>query len=109
MFAMKFCDGLLNFIFAGQTLNHTTMKKLTYLFVSAIFMMASCQNQMHSGNAEMEAKNKEAVQKVFDAFSSGNSDSLANYVAENMIDHNPDPMVKSTGLQELKDVIAMYH
>ena len=54
------------------------------------------------------AKNKASMTKVMDAFNSGNMDGLENYVAADMIEHQQDPMIKTTGLQGLKDAISMY-
>ncbi|MBI1770547.1 MAG: ester cyclase [Bacteroidetes bacterium] len=59
--------------------------------------------------AAMTEKNKIAMQKVVDAFNSGNADGLENYVSENMIDHQEDPNIKSKGLAGLKEAVALYH
>lgn len=91
------------------------MKKLINLVLAAsLCIMYSCGNKE---NKSMEADksssstetNKAIYMKVMDAFQTGNIDSLANYVTENTVDHNQDPMIKSTGLQALKDAIAMVH
>jgi steroid delta-isomerase-like uncharacterized protein len=58
--------------------------------------------------ASMIEKNKMNVQKVIDAFNTGNTDSLGNYVSENMIEHQVDPNIKSTGLAGLKEAVALY-
>ena len=83
------------------------MKTLT-LLAGAAFMLASCGGPAADPKAEMMAKNKEAVQKINDMFMSGTSDGIENYVAENMVEHTPDPMIKSTGIQYLKDAIRTY-
>jgi predicted ester cyclase len=53
-------------------------------------------------------KNRMSVQKVVDAFNTGNTDSLGNYVSENMIEHQVDPNIKSKGLAGLKEAVALY-
>lgn len=53
---------------------------------------------------------KKAYQEVIKAFETGITDSLGKYIAENVVDHG-GPIVAgitSTGLQRLKDMIAMY-
>ena len=79
------------------------------LLLSAFIIgsIMSCSSPASKEN-DASAKNKEAMLKVQEAFSSGNAEGLENYVAENMIEHSPDPMIKTTGLQGLKDAIKMY-
>jgi predicted ester cyclase len=86
------------------------MKKTLALFASALVLIfASCSNMKHEEHNDSLEKNKEAVKKVYEAFESGNTDSLGNYIAENADDHSLPPEVKSTGLQAVKEVIAMHH
>lgn len=85
------------------------MKKLTYLLAGALLVIvASCSAPQADKTNDAQAKNKEAMLKVMDMFSTGNIEGMENYVADNMVDHSPDPRVKSTGIQSLKDAIAMY-
>jgi len=52
---------------------------------------------------------KAAYREVVKAFETGVTDSLDKYVAENSINHGQTPPgITSTGLQQLKDIIAMY-
>ncbi|MEO8588579.1 MAG: ester cyclase [Flavobacteriales bacterium] len=52
---------------------------------------------------------EEGFRAVMGMFDSGNAEGLENYVAENMMDHTPMPGMTSTGMQGLKDMIAMHH
>ncbi len=53
---------------------------------------------------------KAAYKEVVNAFETGVTDSLGKYIAENTVHHGePIPGITSTGLQHLKDIIAMYH
>lgn len=74
-------------------------------------MMADHKAMMAADSATkaMTDANKEAVKKVFTMFETGNMDGLDAIVAENMVDHSPDPMITSTGRQALKDMITMHH
>jgi predicted ester cyclase len=83
------------------------MKKLT-LLAGAALLLASCGGPAADPKAEVTAKNKEAMQKINEMFMSGNTDGIENYVADNVVEHNPDPMIKSTGIQYLKDAIKTY-
>jgi len=76
----------------------------------AAFCFASCgqMNKTNDNTAVME-KNKATMKKVFEMFESGNPEGIENYVSENQVDHTPDPNIKSTGIQAMKDAIAMYH
>ena len=87
-----------------------SQKTLSILVVVLLFCITSCSNMntKPDNNTAME-KNKETMKKVFDAFESGNTDSIENWVAENFNDHSPDPNVKSTGIPGLKETIKMYH
>ena len=83
--------------------------KITQLLsVLLIGGMMSCGSPAAKENNDAIAKNKAAMLKVQEAFSTGNLEGLENYVAENMIEHSPDPMIKTTGLQGLKDAITTY-
>ena len=53
---------------------------------------------------------KTAYRGMVKAFESGDTGNLGDFVAENSIDHgDPVPGITSTGLQRIKDMIAMYH
>jgi steroid delta-isomerase-like uncharacterized protein len=86
------------------------MKKILSLSCAALMLFfASCskkENESASNNSAVE-KNKMALEKVYEAFNSGNTDSLGNYVAENCVEHTPMPGTNPQGLQGLKDMIAM--
>ena len=74
-----------------------------------ILVLTGCQQApKQDPNAAAEEKNKIAMQKVSDAFNTGNIEGLENYVSENVVEHSPDPAIKTTGLQGLKDMITSY-
>ena len=86
------------------------MKKFLSLSLPLLFLsilLISCQQQ--NMTKDNSAVNKAAMMKVYEAFSTGNTDSLGNYVAENAIDHAMDTMItKKQGLAGIKDIIAAY-
>ncbi|MFZ1688386.1 MAG: ester cyclase [Flavobacteriales bacterium] len=64
--------------------------------------------------ADSTAKANETVcmdcfKKVYAMFETGNSDGIETCVADNMVEHTPAPGLTTTGIQGLKDVIAMNH
>jgi len=76
------------------------------LFLFSIFFV-SCQQQ--NKTEDNSAINKAAMMKIFEAFNTGNTDSLGNYVDQDVIDHAMDTMVtKKQGLEGLKDVVMVY-
>jgi len=76
------------------------------LFLLSILLI-SCQQQ--NMTADNSAANKATMLKIFEAFNTGNTDSLGNYVAEDAIDHALDTMItKKQGLAALKELIAAY-
>lgn len=74
-------------------------------------MMADCKQMMAADSTAKATMNtnKEAVKKVFAMFESGKTDGIETCVADNMVEHSPTPGITSTGLQGLKDAIAMNH
>lgn len=55
------------------------------------------------------AKQKEIVQKLYTIFETGNTSDLKNYVDNNVKEHTPDPSMKGTGIEMMKEQIEMYH
>jgi steroid delta-isomerase-like uncharacterized protein len=54
------------------------------------------------------ARNKAAMMKIYEAFETGNTDALGNYVAEDAMDHAMDTMItKKQGLAGLKEMIMV--
>ena len=85
-------------------------KNLALLAGVAILAFSACSDMKkhddHKGSLE---NNKEAMKKGFEAFETGNTDSLGKYIAEDAKDHSLPPEIKTTGLQAVKDIIAMHH
>jgi predicted ester cyclase len=71
----------------------------------------STEESTGQANATSQSEQmKAAYAGIVQAFESGNTDKLGDYVSENSIDHSdPPPGITSTGVQRLKDLIAMYH
>ena len=85
------------------------IQKITQLFIACVIAgSVSCSMPANKEQNDATEKNKAAMTKVMEVFNSGNMEGMENYVAENMIEHQPDPMIKTTGLQGLKDAITMY-
>lgn len=55
------------------------------------------------------AKQKEIIMKIYEAFEAGNTTSLENYVTADYKEQRPDPAIKTTGIQSLKDSIRLYN
>jgi predicted ester cyclase len=88
-----------------------TTKLFYVLLVSGIVCLYSCTpktDMAHDGRHAMEEKNKAAMMKVQDAFATG-STNIDEYVAENMVEHTPDPNIKTQGREGLKEMITMVH
>lgn len=64
--------------------------------------------EKQNGSAKL-AKQKEVMKKVYEAFETGKTSDLENYVSSTLEEHIPDPTMKSKGIQLLKDQIELYH
>ncbi len=64
--------------------------------------------EKQNGSAKL-AKQKEIIKKLYAAFETGNTSDLKNLVTNDIKEHMPDPTLKSTGIQMLKDQIELYH
>ena len=85
-------------------------KLFKLLAIVMLFIISSCNNTSNKPENNLAIENnKETMKKVFNAFDTGNTDSLDHWISENFIDHSPDPNIKTTGIQGLKDMIKMYH
>lgn len=80
----------------------------TICMAAACFLLlSSCQKA--DPQAEMRAKNKAAMQAINDAFTSGDVSVLDKYIAPDVIEHSPDPMMKGTGLEAVKGMLKNLH
>ena len=80
---------------------------LFVLFIVLAVLFYSCQQQTNMNNES--AKNEAAMMKIWDAFNTGNTDSLGNYIADDAVDHAMDTaMAKSKGPEGLKEMIDAY-
>jgi steroid delta-isomerase-like uncharacterized protein len=54
--------------------------------------------------------NTDTVKKLYEAFTTGNLDTLDQFVAADVIENSPDPTVQSSnkGIEYLKDIIRTY-
>ena len=64
--------------------------------------------EKQNGTAKLN-KHREVIEKIYNAFETGNTSGLENYVTNNFKERNPPPSLKSTGIQSLKDQINLYH
>lgn len=53
-------------------------------------------------------KNKTTLKNIYKVFETGNFNELDNYIAENIVEHTPDPLVQGTGLNYVKDLFKAY-
>ena len=72
-------------------------------------MTAEHKAQMTADSAKQASidQMKQATQRILDMWFSGNTDGMEEIIAENFMSHNPIPGVTSTGIQQLKDMIAI--
>ena len=76
------------------------------LLLLSIFLVSCQQQNMTTDNS---SANKATMMKIYEAFSTGNTDSLGNCLAEDAIDHAMDTMItKKQGAEGLKEMIAAY-
>jgi predicted ester cyclase len=76
------------------------------LFISVSFLVYS--QGMDQGSKD--AKYKSIYNTVLNALTSGNLDGLDKYVADDMVEHDPSPvMSEKTGFERIKDDFAAYH
>ena len=97
-------------ILLSHSLSPTTehMRKLLSLSFMGYLLLASCGGPMPDPNMDKEASNKKAFEKIMSAWDSGDSAIFDSLIADNFVEHNPDPMIKSTGRQHWKDMMKMY-
>lgn len=101
-------------------------KNLLSILAGALLLLAGCgapADPQHDATlaehtamlkADSTAKANETVcmdcfKKVFAMFETGNTEGIETCIAENMVEHTPPPGMTTTGLQGLKDMIAMNH
>lgn len=101
---------------------HTLLNSLP---LAGILLFAACESAEHERaehndpmaamHAEMmmadsAAKAQEAmVNTINDLFNGTSTDGLDQYMTDDFVDHQMDPSIKTTGIQSVKDLLAMYH
>ena len=76
--------------------------------VACTFFLISCSNQAdQTAKANLEM-NKATMNKIYEAFSTGNTADLSNYVESNFVEQEQNPNIKETGIEGLKKTIEMY-
>lgn len=87
------------------------MKNKSLLMIAGLFglsVLFSCTNPAREAANPVADANKAAMEKIYNAFNTGNVDELNGIVDENVVEHSPDPNIKTTGLAGLKEMITMY-
>src|SRR5262249_32186742 len=70
---------------------------------------AAVRNRKNLGRRAMSDQNKEIARTVYDAFNSGNLDSLDDVIGSDAIDHDPqNPFGGTHGPEGAKQAISMY-
>ncbi len=93
--------------------------------LAALLLLGACS--VNNGNPDPKAAEHAAMMKadssmkaqvaaqeattkaVIDLFNTASTDGVENLLADNFMDHQQDPAVKATGLQGVKEMMAMYH
>ena len=79
--------------------------------MAAIALLASCgggPTPEQKALADKEATNKAAFEKIMNAWNTGDKAAMGEVLADNFMTHNPDPMIPSTGKQQMLDQMEMY-
>ena len=78
-------------------------------FLALTILYVACSQPVNTGSRLACEKNKSVVAKVMNAFQTGDTVLLKQHVADNYIEHSPDPQIKSRGLQGLLETSRLYH
>ena len=78
--------------------------KLFSLAILLIFV--SCKS---GSDHELMTGNKNVISAVYKIFETGDASKLEEYVHEELLEHTPDPMIVSTGIEGLKEFIRINH
>lgn len=97
---------------------------LRYAPFAALLLLASCGGEhadhnmssehMTAMKADSAARAQMAAQEVtmrtiVDLFNTSSTEGVENLLTENFVDHQMDPSITTTGLQGVKDMMALYH
>ena len=99
------------------------MKHTLTLIPAAALLLASCGGPAADPNAAAHAEMMKAdslakaqvatqeanARTIFEMFNSADLTELENLVSADFVDHQMPPEVTSTGLQAVRDMVAMYH
>lgn len=86
------------------------MKKTMYsLALAGILSFAVGCNTEIKETSTAESKYKAGVEKVFNAFMTGNADGLEAYIDSNFVEHTPPPGIEIKGIQGFKNWVKMNH
>jgi len=98
---------------------------LSSLPLAGILLFAACESAEHERTehndpmaamhtemmkADSMAQAQEAmVNAINDRFNSNNMEGIEDLMTADFVDHQMDPSIKTTGVQSVKDLLAMYH
>ena len=84
-----------------------------YKYLFSLLLFFSLSVLVYSQDMDkmsMDSKYKEVYTKVLNALTSGNINVLDKYVTQDMVEHDPDPMMnKKSGIDKVKDIFRDYH
>jgi predicted ester cyclase len=84
---------------------HKYLFSLLLFFSISVLVYSQGMDKM-----SMDAKYKEVYNNVLNALTSGNINVLDKYVTQDMVEHDPNPMMnKKTGIDAVKDIFKDYH
>jgi predicted ester cyclase len=78
---------------------------------AAAALLASCgggPTPEQKALADKEAANKAAFENIGKAWNTGDEKLLSENIADNFVNHNPDPMIKGSGKQQYIDAMKTY-
>lgn len=80
--------------------------------IAAVLVLFSACSGGHTpeqqAQMDKEAANKAAFENIGKAWSTGDEKLLADNLADDFMTHNPDPMIQSTGKQQMIDAMKTY-
>ncbi len=87
------------------------MRKTILSTITIMAVLAGCSSGPSADQKALmdkEAVNKAAFENIMKAWNTGDEKLLSDNLADNFMTHNPDPMIKSTGKQQMIDAMKTY-
>lgn len=84
-----------------------SLSRILSICLLTVFVLAGCDKAANP-NAAMETMNKELYMKTIEAFRTGNPDLFKDVLADDFVEHNPDPNIPGSGKEHWKNQVVEY-